>query len=210
MCDCQKIPAIIFFHVQWNVAIDTVATTGTFNIRWLQSAPQQPAGHLKWDKGVNRSPALAIHLFTARFYLWVLWVTFFLLSTTLLLWLQVKMSYQVSASVPIVPSGCRLSHWKAAADHLPNITSTWNNWSTSVRPVLGVHFQNGQWCSRWVSECHNTNTQHEPQTRHVTAALTTQATPSDKTFDTTWHRRERESLLPVGIKSLSGMKSLYP
>lgn len=47
----------------------------------------------------------------------------------------------------------------------------------------------------------------------ITTAVTTatRATPSDKkTFDTTWHRRERESLLPVGIKSLSGMKSLYP
>lgn len=34
---------------------------------------------------------------------------------------------------------------------------------------------------------------HEPQTRHVTAALTTRATPSDKTFDTNvTSPRERE------------------
>lgn len=106
------------------------------------SAPQQSAGLLKRDRGTDRSSALAIRLFTARFYLWVFRVTFFLLSPMLLLWLQVKMSYQVPASFPIVPSDCRFSYWKTAADCPQNITSTCSNWSTSVQPVLDrVHFR---------------------------------------------------------------------
>lgn len=93
----------------------------------------------------------------------------------------------------IVPSRWRFSNEKSAADcPLPlNITSTWSNWSTSVQLVLErVHF-------RMASD--GVMGQLMPQhkyttwaTSHVTTALTTRATPSDKTFDTTWHRREIE------------------